>query len=350
VPFDPLVDKLTSNSSSQFQQMRESIAKCWHKKMAQVRGSSLCYTCSGRSTSFFEGNKALITPAACEDILKECTPSLEMIVELIEGAPKMWSLIQERLRQRALKSGLPIDFNKEIEGKMSMLFSKVNSNEVHSLLKRYHELKGSSDRKKISEINAELCSRFVDLRETPFLAKFIGLFIPFSRVYYQINAFYDQGMLKTYQLLLTKVLEKEEKLMREFNSHSPDIKKQKEKSFHKTVKETASQKAEFKDKIEKWDALFKKWQNVANDNIAKRVKELEDAESVYRDHSRQLSSLQQDFRIGNQDSLFAGDTKVLATEISKVSTVVSTDLQPNNWDPSGSQKIGQSLDTTTFKF
>ena len=49
---------------------------CWNY-MAKVRSSALCSICSGRSTSFIEKDKFLVSPQVCDKAVSSCVAFFE---------------------------------------------------------------------------------------------------------------------------------------------------------------------------------------------------------------------------------------------------------------------------------
>ena len=53
-------------------------------RMAKVRSSAACFTCSGRSPSFFQDNKVLINMQDCKAIIYDCQPYWKYLVIMSE--------------------------------------------------------------------------------------------------------------------------------------------------------------------------------------------------------------------------------------------------------------------------
>ena len=81
----PLEDALHALETILNNNPLNNFAKCWVEDLAQYRGSSLCYACSGRNQMFFKMDKALITQNACSTIFNKCKYSLNQAMEILKS-------------------------------------------------------------------------------------------------------------------------------------------------------------------------------------------------------------------------------------------------------------------------
>ena len=135
---------------------------CW-STMEQVRSSSVCFTCSGRSSVFFKGSKILINTQTCHDILSKCQATFSTLVDFFTGLEVMTQRIKHELKNE----DDIIDLIYFIE-KIDKVTEDIKRNRIQALIKQYIS---SNINDKISRANvaSELCSMLVTISNEPFI-------------------------------------------------------------------------------------------------------------------------------------------------------------------------------------
>lgn len=145
--------------------LKSQTEKCWNK-MIKVRSSSLCFTCSGRSESFFDGEKALISQESCNSILNECSEHFNSIFTFFVSAERSLNLLINVVRDNRL---LPLEnFDPVIKmvEKLTQTVQEIVQNKVQQSIRSYI---GSSSNLASAE-SQDLCSKLVRLsNETTFI-------------------------------------------------------------------------------------------------------------------------------------------------------------------------------------
>ena len=164
IPNTPSTTRITQYITNTNEATKDTSAnhnKCWITEMSALRSSSLCYTCSGRSNVFFNGNKALVTYASCTRMLDSCSDSIGEIVELIlttEETLKILSTLEENSADSTLKQ---LNIKKK-EGLLKNCLKKIREKDIKNLLDIYHESLPSSQQEK--KVASMLCQDFLKLK------------------------------------------------------------------------------------------------------------------------------------------------------------------------------------------
>ena len=166
--------------------------RCW-KKIIAVRKSSLCQTCSGRSSGFFDGERIKISLNLCTDILSDCASAFEQIANLLKilgilaedfrvsgilekshGSSQEFKLVSElaaSIKEQHLtrKAG---EFTAAIEAqRLKKEFKKTASNRLESVEKKNFDQKKKEIEQKLVGLSQSsyLCDRFLQLSKLPFI-------------------------------------------------------------------------------------------------------------------------------------------------------------------------------------
>lgn len=84
--------KLWINNGTALTVQENDVESCW-TVMASMRSSSVCFSCSGRSSDFFKNGKAVIQPSMCNTAFSECHRFFEMVAEISRLASHMLDLL-----------------------------------------------------------------------------------------------------------------------------------------------------------------------------------------------------------------------------------------------------------------
>lgn len=346
---DPLIVKLTTDVRDDKDRLAHDIYKCWYFKLKETRSSSLCYTCSGRSSDFFIDDKAVITSSSCADVLSACAPSLEMILELVEGAPRMWKSLQDYLRYQAAQYGVSVHTNTKIVQTVNDLFEKFNAEEMNLLLEKYKNTLKEEDSEEKNANDAELCSRFLDLHDSPFLVKFLSFMVPFSEAYTLLIPYFNEGIMEIVKARISNEELKKKKLLDTFQGWSVADKHK----FHDLY--TASM-----DKVNKLIEILTSQLDYAtatipplkskyNGHLEETLKILKEGIAVYQTSSRNLifGCTTDQFLSKTAENLFTGDTVVIGFKSSMQSIVPLPDMM-NNWSAAKTNVNAQALNFMKF--
>ena len=159
--YDNLVLMMSKNA------LEDTLGKCWDK-MINVRSSSICSTCSGRSDIFFINNKAALGESACSSIIKECSYSFKLMIETLEGVYAVLSQLLEYGLKNSRTTPLYLSFTQIIQdiNKMVGLLSKNN---MHNLIRSYLKSNRFGGE---SHLANQICMNLVTLSETTFIEIF----------------------------------------------------------------------------------------------------------------------------------------------------------------------------------
>jgi len=142
-----------------------------------TRVQSLCGICSGRSSSFFAGQKALITCDTCRHILADCSQQLVFLTEYLLAVRFLLKQARQSELELVGQNGASF-FHQQLSSLMSEGIAKINSVKFAHLLVRYHS-------HKTEENQIALCEAFVTLVHKSFsqsLAEYFHEVAQFLRI------------------------------------------------------------------------------------------------------------------------------------------------------------------------
>jgi hypothetical protein len=141
---------------------KQSFDRCW-EKMIQIRSSSVCSTCSGRSAIFFEGEKGLVKSSDCIAILDQCTQSFQLTFDLFVDVKLLMAKLSEfssSLGKTSVSSS-----HQETVAKLNAFVTQVTESKIQSSVNLYIQ---AASRKDSPEANT-LCAKLVKLSEKTFI-------------------------------------------------------------------------------------------------------------------------------------------------------------------------------------
>lgn len=147
-------------SQPYFTSFNQSSDKCWNH-FKQIRGSSLCATCSGRSQEFFSKNKILVAPEDCKSTVELCE---NFFIELrqIENKLKIFvEPIQNFVQGKDLVSQVRTLYRKLISYKPPQRLMKA--------FEEFDKQTGSGKEKYLNFKAANICSMIMNLRKPPYV-------------------------------------------------------------------------------------------------------------------------------------------------------------------------------------
>jgi hypothetical protein len=346
---DPLIVKITSDVTHDKDRLANNIYKCWYLKLKETRSSSLCYTCSGRSSDFFKDDKAVITSSSCADVLSACAPSLEMILELVEGAPRMWKSLQDYLRYQAAQYKVSVHTNSKIVQTVNDLFEKFNAQEMNLLLEKYKNTLNETDSEEKNANDAELCSRFLDLNDSPFLVKFLSFMVPFSEAYTQLIPYFNDGILEIVKARITSEELKKKKFLDTFQGLSVADKHKHHDLYTASMDKVNKLIELLTSQLDQLTATIPPMKSKANGHLEQTLKILNEGIAVYQTSSRNLifGSTTDHFSIKTAENLFRGDTVVLGFK-SSMQSIVPLPNMINNWCAAKTDGNAQALNYMKF--
>ena len=160
---------------------------CW-THIANLRASSVCSTCSGRSHEFFWKNKALMSQEVCVGVLDKCYKPLRQLTYFVSvlnlipnflGLGSKISKPSEKEKQDKVSTQKLNSHLKEGEIKTTAnLFQKADFVRLTAKIARQTALKGTELFKPEVLLKAEraLCSRFIVLNHKPIIVRLTRLF------------------------------------------------------------------------------------------------------------------------------------------------------------------------------
>ena len=159
--FDTLIYPKEGEEESIF---LSSNSKCW-ELMAKERSAALCGVCSGRSASFFVGDKAVVSESFCSNFVKECRVSLLGLAKVVRSLKYIETLSQE-LASVAIKSNTIDNIDKL---QVDPISERIKEESIIELI-------GSNPGSVSAQTELEICSRFIEISKTPFVELVSKLF------------------------------------------------------------------------------------------------------------------------------------------------------------------------------
>ena len=153
--FHALIVSKQFNSSSQ---------ACW-KKMTDIRGGSMCSTCSGNSNQHFIGDKAVISQKVCSYTMSSCALYTKFVQQQMGYLD---DIISQMNRVRIS------ELNTEIIGmnNLKLYTYHVLEDELHDLIDEYlggRKTKQGDEERKV--IESALCYKLISLNQTPYIVR-----------------------------------------------------------------------------------------------------------------------------------------------------------------------------------
>ena len=142
--------------------VKKSLERCW-EKMIKVRSSSVCSTCSGRSSVFFKGEKGLVKDSDCVSILDHCTDSFQTTFDLFVDVKFLMSKLSA-FASSIGKSALNAKHQKTIN-KLNNFVKQIVESKIQESIEDYVKVASKKD----SPQAGELCGRLVKLSEKTFI-------------------------------------------------------------------------------------------------------------------------------------------------------------------------------------
>ncbi len=142
--------------------VKKSLVQCWDK-MIKVRSSSVCSTCSGKSSVYFKGDKGLVKDSDCVSILDHCTDSFQMTFDLFIDVKFLMTKLSAFAA--SIGKGSLNSKHKKTVDKLNSFVKQVVESKILQSIDQY--LKAAS--KKDSPQAGELCGRLVKLSEKTFI-------------------------------------------------------------------------------------------------------------------------------------------------------------------------------------
>jgi hypothetical protein len=142
--------------------VKKSLERCW-EKMIKVRSSSVCSTCSGRSSVFFKGEKGLVKDSDCVAILDHCTDSFQTTFDLFVDVKFLMSKLSA-FASSIGKSALNAKHQKTIN-KLNNFVKQIVESKIQESIEDYVKVASKKD----SPQAGELCGRLVKLSEKTFI-------------------------------------------------------------------------------------------------------------------------------------------------------------------------------------
>lgn len=142
---------------SGFSTFNRTSTLCWNQ-LKKIRGSALCSTCSGRSHSFFDKDKILISPADCSRTISTCATFFKSISWIVDQLHKIIALLHLYCKSSQLISRLKLEFRSitlyKPPRELMLAFSALNPNQTSD---QTFDLK-----------EAKVCSMIVNVRKLPY--------------------------------------------------------------------------------------------------------------------------------------------------------------------------------------
>jgi len=136
---------------------------CW-TEMANIRARSLCSICSGRSITFFEKNKLLISGETCSSLLNKCVGSFSVLIKFFIGMGELALRLKEDIKDITLTEVM----KKFIDSLLEMT-ENIRSSKIHKTLFAYVESAFTGIRS--LQLASDLCSELISIKQSPFITK-----------------------------------------------------------------------------------------------------------------------------------------------------------------------------------
>ena len=131
--------------------------KCLNK-LHELRVNSVCYTCSARSTQFFQGDELKLHENVCRALISECSASWSYLIEFLDKVNAINKLIRET------EQFTNIRFRDSVEGSpASTILDWADRNNFRALLNNCKDGQCSFDTAK------KICDNFVSITSPIYL-------------------------------------------------------------------------------------------------------------------------------------------------------------------------------------
>ena len=137
---------------------------CWavHSK---ARDLALCFACSGRSNHFFRNGKALISQKACDAFVDQCASPLSVLVQFVSSL-EFLPTIDAKLQEFDLYLNIDAKLKRT---ELKKYFETFRNENIEQLILTANTYIGE-------DIQAEMCSKFFRLKETPIISQMRPMF------------------------------------------------------------------------------------------------------------------------------------------------------------------------------
>ena len=146
--------------------------KCWNH-LRQMRISSLCSACSGRSSVFFSNGKGVLEESRCTESLQNCLVTLKMTFHYFKMLGWL-SYLNRVLDGSLIRLGIDKVYNLRFVEKAE---AEMSSNGLADLV---HDL--TPDNLKSMSLELPVCKSFLNLAKLPFINKFLDNIYPTSSI------------------------------------------------------------------------------------------------------------------------------------------------------------------------
>ena len=173
-PFLESIGSPTSDFSS-------SLSSCW-AWMKMVRSNSLCSICAGNSARHFEGGKVLVSPQACYSVLDRCAVSFKYLIGISEILDDFNNIIRVPIvNANTILGKLLKKFSNKFRLVNANIIEKHQKNRLTVLLDTFIAgLRNQSAENRT--LQAELCSKLLNIQLPTFLEQSIGIYYHFPKV------------------------------------------------------------------------------------------------------------------------------------------------------------------------
>ncbi len=152
-----------------FKGLNKQGTKCW-EKISNIRGLSLCSTCSGRSEVFFEKGAALIELSTCTEIIASCESHLLTLIKFIIRSTEFFSNVYEI---GVKEEEINVILNRNLVEEITNYFKILNRLEIMSNVHQYLDSSSNSIEKKQALI--KICETTTDLAQDAFIVKVLPI-------------------------------------------------------------------------------------------------------------------------------------------------------------------------------
>ena len=167
---------------------RKDTETCWNY-IANLRASSVCSTCSGRSREFFFRNKALMNQKTCQNVLDVCYKPLRQLtffiitLNLLPDMIGLKSKLSEVVKSteefdESLMEGITAHVKTQELRSVAHLFEKLNFVRLTARYEVQRRLEGTEyfSKEKLFDAESDLCTRFMVLNQRPIIVQLEQLF------------------------------------------------------------------------------------------------------------------------------------------------------------------------------
>ena len=144
--------------------IEDSFKGCW-AYLSDSRSSSLCSSCSGRSRSFFEDQKMVISSESCIKMDQMCMNSFTTIVKYLDSITEIIGIVGK------YKNHNGEAFFNDTGDHLLLKLSRLKKSHVHMLVNEILEIKQERKNSIPQAYKYKLCETMVNLGKAPFVVR-----------------------------------------------------------------------------------------------------------------------------------------------------------------------------------